>query len=657
MQQPREQLETSSRSNVFNRSPVALVWVGFWLSLVLVTTKAVSLGHPRTWHYPLELAHVSFRDVLFALALGCCGQITVQLCARRPRLATVVRTATIVVCIICALYSVVAYGVFESFDRPLSFDLLRLMRGSAVKSSITDRVSLQIGLCSLIAAPVVVWIAAHLFSRRSAFPPVLIASMGAWIVVGSLQHFTPETAWKAQRLMLNPHVELFRSTFVGLAGRPRATLPRDFLPEDQDELQTFGKRAVPSHPGFQPPGNAPRPRNVIVVVLESVATKYMSLYGSRYATTPNLLAESRHALLFDNVYAHAPYTLCTFMAVNYLDLPRPAVGLCPAPGFALDGPRRLPPTFASVLQQRGWRTAYLHNGDMDWGGEKYLIEKAGYDTVEDYHDFKAPMLTSWGAEDRFLIDRLISWIDEKPGQPFLAYCWTDQTHNPYVLRPGAQRFDFFHGELPRAHPEALARYLNVLHEADANLGRLFAALRERGIADDTLVVVTGDHGEAFADPHDQQGHGFSVYQEEVNVPFMLWNPRLFPETKHAANIGGHVDLNPTLADIFIDVPAASGMVWATASSLPTAPERTFFVASVDDYILGMREGTWKYVFEATSGVESLYDLKADPEEQRNVALSAEPDRVFPPRHAPARRSVDRFRGSIHRRPGKVLAAR
>jgi lipoteichoic acid synthase len=492
-----------------------------------------------------------------------------------------------------------------------------------VKSSITDRVTFDIGL-SLVAAPLLVWIAAYFFSRRRAFPPVILASMGAWIVLGSLQNFTPDTVWKARRLMLNPHIELFRSAFVGLTGRPRATLPRDFLPEDQDELQTVGKRAVASRSGFQPADGAPRPKNVIVVVLESVGTKYMSLYGSRYATTPNLLAESKHALIGDNMYAHAPYTFCTFMAVNFSIYPGLPWAYAPGPGFSLDGPRRLPPTFASVLQQRGWRTAYLHNGDMDWGGEKYLIEKAGYDTVEDYHDFKAPELTSWGAEDRFLIDRLISWIDEKPGQPFLAYCWTDQTHNPYVLRPGAQRYDFFHGEQPRAHADALARYLNVLHEADANLGRLFAALRERGIADDTLVVVTGDHGEAFADPHDQQGHGFSVYQEEVNVPFMIWNPRLFPETKHLANIGGHVDLNPTLADI-LDVPTPAE--WQGHSLFETErPERTFFVASVDDYILGMREGTWKYVFEATSGTESLYDLKADPSEQRN-ALTLEPERA------------------------------
>ncbi len=602
---------------------MALVWVGFWLALVLVGAKAVSLGVLGTWVWPLELARVSWRDVLFALALGAVGETGAWVFARRPRVAAAVRTGVLAGAAGCALYGVVAYGIFESLDRPLSFDLLRLMRGAAVKSSILDRLTWPIA-AAMVAVPVAFFVVALRGSRRRVFSPAMVSCVGVWIVAGSLQGPAAGLGRKAQRLVLSPHVELLRSTLVGVAGRRRGELPRDFLPEDQDELQPFGQRGAGPRAGFAPGAKVERPRNVIVVILESVGTKYLSLYGSRYATTPHLAEESKHALLFDNVHAHAPYTFCTFMAVNFSIYP--GLPWCYAPGVhAPDGgPRGLPPTFAAVLKKRGWRTAYLHNGDMDWGGEKVMLAGAGYDTVEDYHDFKAPELTSWGAEDRYLIDRLIQWIDEKPGQPFLAYCWTDQTHNPYMQRPGAERVDFFQGQPPPAHAEALGKYLNVLRETDAQLGRLFAALRARGLADDTLVVVTGDHGEAFTDPHDQQGHGFSVWQEEVNVPFMVWNPRLFPEGGRRSAVGGHVDLNPTVADVLgAEVPDA----WQGHSLFVSGrPERTFFVASVDDYLLGIREDRWKYIYEATSGRESLFDLAADPDELRNV-LAAEPERV------------------------------
>ena len=605
--------------------PVALLWVGFWLALVLVGAKAVSLGVPQSWGWPLELMRVSFRDVIFALALGGGGEICASAFSRKPQWAAAVRAGVLIVATVCALFGVVAYGVFESLGRPMSFDLLRLIRGTAVKSSITDRLTWPIAI-AMIAVPLAFFTLARRGSRRRIFSPAIVSCMGLWIIAGSLQNPSEELGPKERRLALCPHVELLRSTLVGISGRGHGRLPRDFPPEDQDELQPFGNRGAALRTGFQPPANVARPRNVIVVVLESVGTKYLSLYGSRYATTPHLLEESRHALLFDNVNAHAPYTYCTFMAVNFSIYP--GVPWCYAPGGLWpdgDEPDHLPPTFASVLQKRGWRTVYLHNGTLDWAGEKDMLDGAGYDTVEDFHDFKAPGLTSWGAEDRFLIDRLIKWIDEKPGQPFLAYCWTDQTHHPYARRPGAPRIDFFQGRVPKADAADLANYLNVLHETDEHLGRLFSALRERGLADDTLVVVTGDHGEAFMDPHDQQEHGFSVWQEEVSVPFMVWNPRLFPEGRRMPAVGGHVDLNPTVADILgAEVPDG----WQGHSLFDSArPDRTFFVASVDDYLLGIREDRWKYILEVTSGHESLFDLAADPEEQHSL-LATEPERAL-----------------------------
>ena len=599
------------------RRPVALVRVGFWLALVLVGAKAASLGPPQSWGWVLDLARVSFRDVLFALALGVGGEMLAHLV---PRWSRATRVAAVTACAVCALLGVAAYGVFEALDRPLSYDVLGLVRGSAVKSSITDRLSIPIGI-ALVIAPAAFLFAALRGSRGSAFPPFLLGSVGLWVAVGAWQPADTKVGRKAQRLVLSPHVELLRSTLVGISGRRHTQLPREFPPGDQDELRIFADRGTAARTGFAP--IAPRPRNVIVVILESVGTKYLSLYGNLYATTPHLLEESRHALVFDNFHAHAPYTFCTFMCVNFSIYP--GLPWCYAPGgLAPDGAHGLPPTLASLVQQHGSRTAYLHNGDMDWGGEKVMLVDAGYDTVEDYHDFKAPELTSWGAEDRYLIDRLIQWIDEKPGQPFLAFCWTDQTHNPYTRRPGSPTIDFLARSPTVPHREALSHYLNVLRDTDAHLGRLFAALRERGIADDTLVVVTGDHGEAFGDPHDQQGHGFSVFQEEVSVPLMIWNPRLFTAAQREPAIGGHVDLNPTLADILgVKIPDT----WQGHSLFaPARPDRTFFVASVDDYLLGIREDRWKYVFEATTGNESLFDIASDPGEQRNM-VATEPGRV------------------------------
>jgi lipoteichoic acid synthase len=139
-----------------------------------------------------------------------------------------------------------------------------------------------------------------------------------------------------------------------------------------------------------------------------------------------------------------------------------------------------------------------------------------------------------------LFDRLIRFIDEKPGQPFYALCWTDQTHDPYQLGLASKKMDFFGQQIPARHSNDLGRYLNVLRQVDENLASLFRALRNRGLADDTLLVITGDHGEAFGDPHGQRGHGFTAYQEDVNVPLILWNPPAFSRrsaTRHNQSEG------------------------------------------------------------------------------------------------------------------------
>jgi arylsulfatase A-like enzyme len=161
-----------------------------------------------------------------------------------------------------------------------------------------------------------------------------------------------------------------------------------------------------------------------------------------------------------------------------------------------------------------------------------------------------------------------------------------------------------------------------LFQLDQHLSDLFRALRERALAEDTLVVITADHGEAFGGSHGQRGHGFTAYQEDINVPLILWNPRLFPGGDRIDTVGGLVDLSATIADLLGIQPSKD---WQGHSMLdPERPQRAYSLASIGEYLFGVRDGKWKYTFEATSGREFLTDLTVDPHELRNFA-DAEPD--------------------------------
>lgn len=568
----------------------------------------------------LTLVASSFADVLFALACGVIGELALLLVRRWSGAAAIVRGAFLAFFAACAAFGVAAIGLFQYFRRPLTAALLGMIGNAAtVRSSILERLTWQIALGSLLA-PVILLVVSMRFRPRARTAAVALLIAAIWIVAGAFLHLRGWQAPKLEFLWLSPHAELLRTAAVRIT-HARPVLPNDFPPEYVEEFRTFGARRTPAKPSFSPPPGVPRPRNAIVIVLESVGTKYLHLYGHPEEITPTLTAESRHALVFDNIYAHASFTYASFRPLNFSVYP----GL-PWHYSLLEDARPLPGTLAGAMKSRGARTAYFTSGDLDWGDQRWLLERArGFDQLRGSSQLGCGVLSSWGAEDRCLVDRVIEWIEERPGEPFFAVCWTDQTHDPFLLSPGAKAVDFFAGKPRPPFADDLSRYLNILRQTDAQLARLFAALRERGLAEDTVVLITGDHGEAFADPHRQRGHAWSVYEEEVHVPLLIWNPRLFPEGQRSQQIGGHVDLNPTLADL---LGVAAQPEWQGFSLFdPQRPNRAFFMAIAGGDVFGVREGDWKYIYDVTSGRESLFNLRLDPQEQHDFARG-EPERAL-----------------------------
>jgi len=135
--------------------------------------------------------------------------------------------------------------------------------------------------------------------------------------------------------------------------------------------------------------------------------------------------------------------------------------------------------------------------------------------------------------------------------------------------------------------------------------------------------VTGDHGQAFGYPHTSYMQGRFLYEEDVNVPLMIWSPRLYRSATHDKTIGGHVDLAPTIAELAGIESAAD---WKGRSLFdPAHPPRAYFYVAEDSFTLGVREDRWKYSIDLRDGTEELYDLVRDPLEQHNL-WREEPER-------------------------------
>jgi arylsulfatase A-like enzyme len=308
---------------------------------------------------------------------------------------------------------------------------------------------------------------------------------------------------------------------------------------------------------------------------------------------------------------------------------------------------------SAVFKTHGYRTAFVHNGHLEYTNQRAFLTGRGYDVLWDFADLSqgAPETSSWGGEDLLTVDGILRFLDQAPGQPFYVMAWTSATHHPYEPGPRLepQLANFFEGREEPFDAWNMNRYLNLVKEADAQLGRLFAGLRERGLDQSTMVVVTGDHGEAFGEPHSAWGHGSRLYEEFVKVPMYVWAPRLVVRGRRFKTVGSQVDVNPTIADL---VGLPSDPSWSGRSLFDrTRSPRAYFYAAHDDYRLGLREGERKYIYNATTGNHQLYDLATDPAEQQNLAAQ------FPAECARLRQRVAAWREYVRRDLEGLKAAR
>jgi arylsulfatase A-like enzyme len=343
-------------------------------------------------------------------------------------------------------------------------------------------------------------------------------------------------------------------------------------------------------------------------------------------TTPFLhrLDEEGGSLTFENFYATSNKTIASALPIfgsTYNDPARLAT--------VLDLPDYPVPAAANWLRARGYTTWFFGaGGETTWGSylnvKPTFVDK-GFDVGLDIsHPFwqaaaRPDALLGEDYLDAQLFADLHRALPQLKGRKFAVWAWTYDAHAPYFDGPGPRSF-------PREHfPPAVAgrpekeadfqRHLRAIWRLDAHIAELCRRLEELGLADDTLVVLTGDHGEAFGE-HGCIGHGSSVYEEEVRVPFVLISPRLLPLVRRSATLGNHVDIWPTLTDV-LGLPADPLWQGRSLVGADGGERRVFFHAH--ETALGVRDGRYKYVWNFAEQRELLFDIEADPLEKQNLA--------------------------------------
>jgi len=360
-------------------------------------------------------------------------------------------------------------------------------------------------------------------------------------------------------------------------------------------------------------------RNIIVFVMESVAAEYTDPYGAAYGVTPNFLAAASRGILFTNAYAHVPATACSLASI--LCSIYPPASRCTIPGDYNAASVR---SVSDILKARGYRTAFFNAGDLKYLRCGQFLVRHDFDLIEDCNGQPVDQLltddTQWGSpvcgfDDVHMVQALNRWIGTATSQspPFFAVAWTINTHYPYQVC--GQPKEIVDSSDTRG--QMLNSYLNALGRSDEALGDVMRFLDKHNLAQSTLVVVVGDHGEAFG-RHSHYGHAGAIYEENVHVPLLLINPGLFHGQSNLA-VAGLVDLAPTLLHLLNQDSSIPGSWQGRSLFDPQRCGRVYFQCLTNDYLFGCRDGSKTFIFNGTTGVDEIYDVVADPLQLHDIA--------------------------------------
>jgi hypothetical protein len=366
----------------------------------------------------------------------------------------------------------------------------------------------------------------------------------------------------------------------------------------------------------------PRP-NVLLVVLESVAVRHMSGFGYERKTTPHIDRIAAEGLVFPRAWTTATHSNYAQPAILSSLLPRRYQGHDQYE--SIDYPRVL---FHDVMHALGYDVATISSQDETWQGMLRFQETGTpqhYWYSADHDGEHLDIGSEEVVPDEVTVETAMRWIETSRG-PWALYLNLQNTHFPYGISPSAERpwlpdepaaSTFHYLGFPEDDRDAARnRYDNALHHVDAQIGRLRAWLEERGELDDTLLVITSDHGEMFFEKG-MVTHGKSLFDVESRVPVVLRWPGHVPVERRDEPVS-QLDLLPTVLDLLEAPPHPS---WQGSSLRVARGPAGIFIT-----IQGLRQADalvcwpWKLVVDRTGRRLALYDLVTDPTEDADLSL-------------------------------------
>jgi len=373
------------------------------------------------------------------------------------------------------------------------------------------------------------------------------------------------------------------------------------------------------------PTAAKRP-NVLLITLDTTRADHLGCYGYERDTSPNLDRLAAEALLYERAFSTTSWTLPAHASL-FTGKFTSSHGARYDPG----GPLRLTSGITGPAEWNDYRARGLSPGETTLAG---TLRAAGYATAgvvagpwmkrvfgldagfEHYDDDQVHTLSGRLASE--VTNAALGWLARLDGErPFFLFLNYYDAHSPFEA-PEPFKYHFLSPEArargAKGGRDLVAMYDGEILYADLHMGRLFDEMRARGLWDDTLVIVTADHGELLGE-HGRWGHGQTLSQQELHVPLIVRDP------------GGTVPPGRSLDPIqLVDV----GALVLARLDLPLPPRSQGggahpVVAEVYPLERFAPGGSWRALIEwphkyvrGSRGQVGLFDLEADPGESHDL---------------------------------------
>jgi choline-sulfatase len=352
---------------------------------------------------------------------------------------------------------------------------------------------------------------------------------------------------------------------------------------------------------------APQP-NLVLITVDTLRADHLGCYGYKSIQTPNMDRLASEGVRFETVVSQVPLTLpshCTIMTGTY-----PVFhGVRDNVGYRLPESKT---TLAAMLKNQHYQTAAFV-------GAYVLNAKFGLNQGFDHYDDKIDGTSRSGPAVNLneverpageVISRAMGWLSEQPRSPFFIWIHLYDPHDPY--QPPSPFSDQY-----KAKP-----YDGEIAYADRELGRFMELLKEAGYYDNTLVVLTGDHGESFGE-HKEWTHGYFIYDTTILVPLIIKPVKKGMVGRVVAEQVSLVDVAPTILQL-MDLPRPTvlqgrgmlGLILGMQRDWPRlAYSETFYPTQFGwSPLTAVRRADVKFI---RAPRPELYDLKEDPGEQTN----------------------------------------